>query len=64
MDIKIVANVRDSLIEVCRNIEGKARDKAYKESLEHAVEAAVKIVGLQSKYKRLSAEPKKTPVAA
>jgi hypothetical protein len=64
MDIRIVANVRDSLIEVRRNIEKKARDEAYKESLEHAVEAAMKIVGLQSKYKRLSAEPKKTPVAA
>jgi hypothetical protein len=40
MDIRIVANVRDSLLEVRRNIEEKARVEAYKGSLEHAVIAA------------------------
>jgi hypothetical protein len=63
-DIRIVANVRDSLIEVRRNIEEKARDEAYKESLEHAADAIMKIVGLQRKFKRLSAEPKKTTADA
>jgi hypothetical protein len=59
MDIRIVANVRDSLLEVRRNIEEKARVEAYKGSLEHAVIAAAEIAGL----KRLSTEPKKTPAA-
>jgi hypothetical protein len=63
MDIRIVANVLDSLIEVRRNIEKKARDEAYKESLKHAVIAAAEIAGLQSHINRRWAEPK-TPAAA
>jgi hypothetical protein len=58
MDIRIVANVRDSLIEVRRNIEKKARDEAYKESLDHAAIAAAEIAGLQSHIRRRWAEPK------
>jgi hypothetical protein len=64
MDLRIVANARDSLFEVCRNIEKKARDEAYKESLEHAVIAAAEIAGLQSHINRRWAEPKKTTAAA
>jgi hypothetical protein len=64
LDRKIFANVLESLPEVGRNIEKKARAEAYSDAFGQAAQAVGKTLLNLVDMKSQSTEPKKTPVAA